>query len=90
MLKMRKTRKIRSSWKRKYRKYSNKIIFFNKNLKKKTIIRESDLIYLRSKKKWIRLDEVKNIIGKKINKNVKKYESVQKKLILKTKWLLEY
>lgn len=70
---------------RKYRKYSNKIIFFNKNLKKKTIIRESDLIYLRSKKKGIRLDEVKNIIGKKINKNVKKYESVQKKLILKTK-----
>ena len=26
-------------------------LFFNKNLKKNTIIRESDLIYLRSKKK---------------------------------------
>ncbi len=57
----------------KYRKYSQKIIFFKNNIKKNSILTIDNLILLRSQKKGLRLDNLKSVLGKKLKKNVKKY-----------------
>lgn len=66
----------------KYRKYSQKIIFYKKDLKKGSIINANDLILLRSEKNGLRLDKLKSILGKKIKKKMKMNE------ILKLKHLI--
>jgi len=63
----------------KYRKYSQKIIFFKNNLKKNSTINIKDIILLRSEKNGLRLDKLKNIIGKKLKKNVKQNEILRLK-----------
>ena len=63
-----------------YRKYSKKKIFFSKDLKRGNILNISDfLIRQPIKEKGLTVDNLQKLIGKKINKNVKKYQIVEKK-----------
>ena len=60
-----------------YRIYSKKIIFFNKNLKKNHILKLDDLIFLRNGQKGEMIDGYKKFLGKKIIKDVKKYQALK-------------
>ena len=65
-----------------YRKYSKKKVFFSKNLTKGNIISGNDLLIRQPiKKKGLFVDDIKKVIGKKLKKNVKKYQLLRKILI---------
>ena len=66
-----------------YRIYSKKVILFNKNLEKNHILKIDDLIFLRTGKKGVMIDYYKKFLGKRLIKNVKKYESANYNLIKK-------
>lgn len=67
----------------KYRKYSKKKVFFSKNLKKGNKITYDDLLIRRPvKKNGLFVDEIRKVLGKKIKKNVKKYQLVEKKFFI--------
>ena len=67
----------------KYRKYSKKKVFFSKNLTKGNIISGTDLLIRRPvKKNGLLVDDINKVLGKKIRKNVKKYQLVEKKLFI--------
>ena len=59
-----------------YRKYSKKIILYRFNLKKNYKLKFEDLVFLRSMKKGVMIDKYLKIIGKKVKKNTKAYDSV--------------
>ena len=66
-----------------YRKYSKKKVFFSKNLTKGNIIRGNALLIRQPiKKKGLFVDDIKKVIGKKLKKNVKKYQLVEKKFLI--------
>ena len=66
-----------------YRKYSKKKVFFSKNLTKGNIISDNDLLIRQPiKKKGLFVDDIKKVIGKKLKKNVKKYQLVEKKFLI--------
>ena len=67
----------------KYRKYSKKKVFFSKNLKKGDILSDTDLLIRRPvKKRGLFVDDINKIIGKKLRKNVKKYQLVERKFLI--------
>tara|TARA_B100000989_G_scaffold83491_1_gene59819 strand:- start:12218 stop:13207 length:990 start_codon:yes stop_codon:yes gene_type:complete len=67
----------------KYRTYSKKIILFSKNLKKDHVLKFEDFAFFRTGKKGEMIDGYKKFIGKRILKNVKKYEALNYKFINK-------
>lgn len=67
----------------KYRKYSKKKIFFSKNLSKGNTISGTDLLIRRPvKKSGLFVDDINKVIGKKLRKNVKKYQLVERKFLI--------
>ena len=64
----------------KYRKYAKKKVFFSKNLLKGDRITSDDLLIRRPiKKVGLFVNEIGKVLGKKITRNVKKYQLVEKK-----------
>jgi sialic acid synthase SpsE len=67
----------------KYRKYSKKKVFFSKDLKKGNILSNAELLIRRPvKKRGLFVDDINKIIGKKLRKNVKKYQLVERKFLI--------
>lgn len=60
----------------KYRKYSKKKILYSLDLKKNHKLKFEDLIFLRTEKKGIMLNEYPNVIGKKLKKDIKVFDTV--------------
>ena len=61
----------------KYRIYSKKKIFLKKKVKKNTILNRNDLIIRQPKgKKGMGVENLKSVIGKKLNKNKKAYDLI--------------
>jgi len=67
----------------KYRIYSKKIILFNKDLKKGHILKFEDFTFLRTGRKGEMMDNFQKFIGKKLLKDVKKYDALNNKFIKK-------
>jgi len=66
-----------------YRNYSKKKVFFNNNLFKDRKIKEEDLIFLRTSKKGVIIDDLNKVLGKKLKKNVKKFQILSAGIISK-------
>lgn len=60
----------------KYRKYSKKSIVASIDLSKGKILSENDILFMRTGQLGIISDDISQIIGKKINCDIKKYEMI--------------
>ncbi|MBD1169005.1 N-acetylneuraminate synthase family protein [Pelagibacterales bacterium SAG-MED08] len=65
----------------KYRDYSKKKIFFGKDLSKNHKIIEKDLVFLRTSKKGIIIDNLYKVLKKKLKRNVKKLQVLTPNII---------
>ena len=59
-----------------YRKYSKKSIYYNKNLISDHKITYNDLLFARGNRTGLSLDNLKRILNKRISRNVKKNQPV--------------
>lgn len=67
----------------KYRNYSKKKIFFRTDLNKSHKISEKDLVFLRTSKRGIIIDNMYKVLKKKLRKNVKRLQILQSNMISK-------
>ena len=60
-----------------YRNQTKKIFLTSKNIKKNKLIKNTDIVMLRSNNSKVRPQPLENFIGKKTNKNIKKFSPLR-------------
>ena len=74
----------------KYRNYSKKQILYKQSFPKGTLIKEENLIFLRTSKKGEIVDNLHLFLNKKLIKSVRKLSNLKKRICINVRWSIDY